>query len=885
MADAKEELRQSRESLLARFARGDASSVFLESYSGIMDHYFRRRLEESAIGQALFRKKHALALVAMGGYGRGELCVHSDIDIMILFGTKIPGEARKLADEFFFPLWDLGLDLGYATRTIKDCLGLAKDDFEVLTSIMDARFVCGDSTLYLTLMDKINGRLGDKKAVEFARWLEDQDKLRVQRFGDASDLLEPNLKEGIGGLRDYHHMLWLARALYGLRAPRDLEYHGQLSHREFVDLNEDLHFIWLTRNHLHQLSGRANDRLSFEYQEPISLRLGFRNEAHTMGVEQFLGRLHATMAGVKAIHRSFSRSHMPLKTQPRRRASSPALPEGLHMSNEQIHFHGATSILSDPLLLFEVFFQSAQTGCELSMEATRLVKEFLFLVDDPFRSARQSVDAFLKIINDPNGHLALDQMHEAGFLETFIPELGHVRDRVQFDTYHIYPVGRHIIETYRYLSTLGQENEILLLDLFSELGDPEPLKLAGIFHDIGKTGNDHARRGATIAEKILNRFGYDVYKTGMILFLIRNHLLLAETATRRDLNDEKVIVQCARIIEDPLKLKMLYLLTWADSRATGPRAWNDWIANLVQELFFKVLHMMETGELATMDAARRASQTESAVRRAMSKTMGEAELNGFMEDMPPRYLLEIGPREVMHHMALVTRLRERLNHDGPNECVIEPKEVEGEGCWTVTFIAMDRPGIFSIFAGVLSLNNINILSAQIYTWQDGTVVDLFKVTHPLDPLHGHDTWRRVEGNLRLALDGSLPLEERLREKSAPSILSVQKIPPRAPSVVIDNASSDFFTVIEVFADDRLGLLFLITSTLFHLGLDIHIAKIATKSDQVADIFYVREAGGEKVESDRREEEIRAGLLQKLDLTRTVETGLRAVAPRLTGMSD
>lgn len=866
MADAKEELKQSRVSLLERFVRGETRSDFLESHSGMVDHYFRRRLEESAIGQALFRKRHALALVAVGGYGRGELCVHSDIDIMILFGTKIPAEARTLADEFFFPLWDLGLDVGYATRTIKDCIGLAKDDFEVLTSIMDARFVCGDSTLYLTLMDKLRERVKDKKAVAFARWLEDQDKLRVQRFGDASDLLEPSLKEGIGGLRDYHHMLWLTKALFGLRAPRDMEYHGHLSHREFVDLNDNLQFIWLTRNHLHQLSGRANDRLNFEYQEPISFRLGFNNEAHAVGVERFLGRLHSAMAGIKAIHRSFTRDHMPLKTQTGRKVASSTLPDDLHLGNEQIQFSSATSILSNPLLLFEVFFESAQTRCELSMEAKRLVKEFLFLVDGPFRSSRQSVDAFLRIINHPNGHLGLDQMHETGFLETFIPELGQVRDRVQFDSYHIYPVGRHAIETYRYLSNLGRENEILLLDLFAELSDPEPLRLAGLFHDIGKIGNDHARRGAVIAEKILKRLGYDEDKAAMILFLIRNHLLLAETATRRDLNDEKVIVQCARIIGDSGALKMLYLLTWADAKATGPRAWNGWIANLVQELFFKVLHMMETGELATTDAARRAAKTESDVRRAMSKIMGEAELDRFMEDMSPRYLLEIGPKEVMRHMALVKRLRGQIEANGPNACVVEPKEMEEEDSWMVAFVAKDRPGIFSLFAGVLALNHINILSAQIYTWQDGTAVDVFRVSSPPDPLHAKDTWRRVERSLREALEGSLPLEERILEKGAPSILSIPKIPQRPPSVVIDNASSDFYTLIEVFASDRLGLLFLITSTLFHMELDIHIAKIATKGDQVADVFYVREAGGGKVEGERREEEIRTALLRKLDPT-------------------
>jgi [protein-PII] uridylyltransferase len=209
--------------------------------------------------------------------------------------------------------------------------------------------------------------------------------------------------------------------------------------------------------------------------------------------------------------------------------------------------------------------------------------------------------------------------------------------------------------------------------------------------------------------------------------------------------------------------------------------------------------------------------------------------------------------------------------------VIEPKKVEQEGCWTVTFLAKDRPGIFSIFAGVLSLNNINILSAQIYTWRDGTVVDVFKVTGPLDPLHPHETWKRVERNLREALNGTLPLEERLLKKGEPSLFSVQKLPQRPPSVVVDNASSDFFTLIEVFANDRLGLLFLITSTLFHLGLDIHIAKIATKGDQVADIFYAREAGGEKVEGEHREEEIRGVLLRKLDAIQSVENGMKAAA--------
>lgn len=857
------ELERTKQELLSSFLAGKDVGAFQDRQTEILDQYFRRSLQESEAGRVLFRRKTPYAFVAVGGYGRKELCVRSDVDILILFGSKVPEEAKGLAQETLFPLWDLGLDLGYGIRSVKECVSLSKEDFQVLTSLMDARFVCGDSPLFLSLMEQIQKKILKKKGADLARWLEDRGKMRSQQFGDASYLLEPHLKEGIGGLRDYHQILWLARVLFDIRTPRDLEYLGELSHSEYRGLSEDLAFIWLIRNHLHQLSGRKNDRLDFEHQEKIAKRLGFRTENDLLDVEQFLGRLHTSMASIKALNRSFVRNH--LSTRPsipqERRAE---LPEGLCLHQGQICFDSATSILSQPLLLMRAFEEGARLGVPLSIEAIRLVKEFLFLVDDAFRSSERAVQGFLDVLGGPlHASEALDQMYETRFLETFVPELGKVRDRVQFDAYHVFPVGRHLLETVRHLKGLGQEKDLILADVFLELERPEILLLAGLFHDVGKTGRGHARKGAAVARTILNRFGYEKGRTEEVLFLVRNHILLAETATRRDLNDEKAVTQCARDIGSLERLKMLYLLTWADSKATGPRAWNDWVANLVQELFFKVFHILDGGELASPNASRKVKRTKSKVRQALREAIEPLELEALFDAMPPRYLLNTSPAEIVRHLRVVHPLRERLRKEGPAVFDLEAKENESGAHWEVAFFAKDRPGLFSDVAGALALNNINILSAHIYTWTDGTAVDLFKVSSPLDPFHSAELWEKIKRDIKRTFTGKLSLDFRLGKKSAPSILSSGKRPSKPPEVRVDNRSSDFFTLIEVFSDDRVGLLYLITHTLFNLKLDIHIAKIATKGDQIADVFYVRDLLGQKVEDEEQVEEIKRALLYRL----------------------
>jgi [protein-PII] uridylyltransferase len=396
-----------------------------------------------------------------------------------------------------------------------------------------------------------------------------------------------------------------------------------------------------------------------------------------------------------------------------------------------------------------------------------------------------------------------------------------------------------------------------------DLPSPEPLFLATLFHDIGKNGKDHALRGVQITRRILKRFKYPKEWTEEILFQIENHLLLVEIATRRDLNDEKVIVQCARHIGDINRLKMLYLLTWADAKATGPRAWSEWTADLVQELLFKILHILEEGELATPDSSQKVEHAKKKIQKETADRLSPEKLDSLFEVMPPRYLLNTDPMEVVRHIEMVDRLKQELTQNPNSAFVIHTREDEQKAFWEVCFVAIDRPGLFSDIAGVMALNNIDILSSHIYTWRDGTAVDIFMVTEPLDPIHTDEVWGKVETDFKSTFNGKLSLLYRLSQKTAPSIISGKKKPVQPPEVVVDNQSSDFFTLVEVFASNRIGLLYLITRTLFDLRLDIRVAKTGVKGDRIADIFYVRDLEGQKVEDQEQVNEIMQALIYQL----------------------
>ncbi len=856
------DLRENRDALFTEFSNGTVKDNFNERYSEIIDDYFRLSLQESKTGQGLFKKKIPLALVAVGGYGRRELCIYSDIDILILFGKKIPADAKLLTGELFYPLWDLGLEIGYGVRTIKDCIRLGHKDYEVLTSLLDARFICGDSPLYLNMAGLLQKKVTGKESDKFIRWLQDRNAMRMVNFGDASHLLEPNLKDGIGGLRDYHHILWMAKSLFNISGLKELEQLGKLSYQEYDELIRVINFISNARNHLHFISKRKNDRMNFAYQEEIAKRLGYKKDGKAPAVEQFLEELHSSMESIKILHRSFLFGHAVKRTPRKIYVDLEDIRHGLHLHQDEIAYNSAKVILDDPSILMRIFEISSKYGVILTMDARRFTREFLSLVDDRFRSSEKIFRGFLNILNGPYTVTILDQMFDTGFLDSYIPEFGRVRGRVQFDAYHIYPVGRHILEAVSFIKNISKEKDVLLVDTFNDIKNKEALLLATLFHDIGKTGKEHSKRGARIARGILERVNYPKESIEEIAFLVEYHLFLAETATRRDLNDEKIIIQSARRIGTIERLKSLFILTWADSMATGPNVWNEWTANLVKELYFKVLHILERGELATPDASQKIDRLKRQLKRLTSAALTPAEFDYFFETMPQRYKLNTPAAEIVHHIEIVKDLKSRLIKE-ESPFIFEFRENSFGGYWEVSFVSGDRPGLFSDIAGIMALNNINILNANIYTWQDGTAVDIFCVTKPLDEINPDETWGRINRDFALKISGRLSLTGRLLEKSAPVAGIIQK-PAKPTEVNIDNASSDFFTLVEVFATDRIGLLYIITRTLFDLHLDIRIAKIGNKGDQSADIFYVTDFDGQKIEDESRIDEIKNALIKELE---------------------
>jgi len=867
-------LAASRQDLIAQLAAVRAAGSFPHVLSRSVDRYFCETISESPVAKILRQHGDLFALVAVGGYGRGELCLHSDIDIVLLFRKRIPFDCEALVKELLFPLWDMGLDLGYSAHTVSECFAMAGRDFVTMTSLLDARWVGGDRTLVYELTKRLDRKIVRRRAASFQRWLAVQDRERRERFGDSSYLLESHIKEGLGGLRDYHYLRWLSRILYGVcddSVPREV-----LSSDEHRELQEHLSLLLLVRNYLHFLSRRRNDRLSFEYQETLATRLGIRARAGYLPVEELLTGVHAAMGSVKSITRSFVNVHLITGTT---RCHSSKVAESAKefvLARGEMSFIPGHDIEARPSSVMSIFEQSARTGYPLSLEARRLVGEQLGMIAGNLRVSRDAAASFLRIVSEcPFSVRVLSDMLELGVLGVFLPEFAEVEHKVEFDAYHIYPVGMHSVETVRYVRQVQKENDLLLHDSFFEISHPERLMLAGFLHDIGKTGKDHAARGAEIAKRIVMRLGLSAQAGEDIFFLVRHHLLLVETATRRDLNDEKVVVQCARIIGTVERLKLLYLLTWADSQATGPKAWNDWIAHLVKELFFKVLHILAHGELATPDASRRVIEIKNEIRRHSTNENASVEWETWFEMMPPRYLLATHPPVIRQHVTMVRQLKEGMigsDHRcgaGGDDVVFQAVKARDTDGWEITMVAPDRPGLFSRIAGVLALHDISILTADIYTWRDGTAVDVLRTTNPLDALFPGEVWNKVKEDLYDAIRGQLSLEARLREKMVPSCRNSTPPSSRPTRINVDNQSSDFYTIIEVFAEDEIGLLYRITRALTNCGVDIHCAKISTTVDQAVDVFYVRSLEGQMIEDPLRVDELRRTLTKELCVSSTV----------------
>ncbi len=859
-------LEKKREELINAYLNGNEPD-FLKKHTGIIDDYFHARYETSAVGPLMDIRKNPYAIIALGGYGRGEQCIHSDIDLLFLFEKKVPKPAGDLVREIIYPMWDMGFEVGYATRSLKDCIEVALDDVEVLTALLDARFICGISFLYSKLMELLRKNFVNSKSRKVMNRLIERNHERHIKFGDSSFLLEPNLKEGHGGLRDYHTILWVAKIRNQLCQPRDLEYYGRMSHDEFERLKNALSFIWDVRNRLHDLCGRKCDQLRFRHQEKLAEIMKFGEKNGQQPVERFLEKLHRHMSFLKNQEKMcvYEIENEKFRKQ-RKKINLKTAVAGLTVKKGMLYFTSSERINADPALLMEIFRQSAVLKIPLGAESKRLVTEFLHLADKNYICSGKAREAFEDILLIPVKRFnVLEAMLETGLLIKYIPGFENIVDRIQYDEYHLYPVDKHMLRTVQVIKKFGTEDDVtknsLCADIYEELERESRLMLlwAALLHDIGKAGpgGSHAIKGEKTVRKILLAKGYSKDFADGTAFLVREHLFLIKTATRRDIQDEETAIFCAKKIENPGFLKMLYLLTVADSASTGPKAWNDWTASLAEGLFLNVLATLENGELTNRQAIEVMEKKKAAlIRSAKNSRKQKKELEYLLNVMSPRYLLYANANDMKNHIALYKTL-------GDNEFAWDIKPADAKATRNVTICAKDRPGLISKIAGVFTLHNINILDVQIFTWRNHMALDLFKVEPPLDRVYEDKKWDRAKKDLEAALSGKLDLEKALKEKIKIYGQTKPKGDERPDKIVINNKNSSFFTIIEVFTYDFPGLLYAITNALFNCRLDVWVAKIATKVDQVVDVFYVRDFDGQKVYSDDHVKKIEKAIKEVL----------------------
>jgi len=850
--------------LRRRHEKGLSGVEFCRERTDFVDRVLQRLLKRSC---ALLREEESapgISLLAMGGYGREELSPYSDVDLLILHP---PGKVRhleSLLQAILNPLWDFGLIVGHTVQTPRESLRAAQKDLDLFFSFLDARWIAGDKGIYLLWRGEFEKSMGGKEA-EMILEIRKRGETRHGRHGDSVFVLEPDIKEGKGGLRDHHSAFWAARLRRRIQAAEDLPDSGLLSPKEWQNYSRALNFLWRVRNQLHYHYGKREDRLSFDDQEAIASSLGYRGEDPLLATESFLKDYFRQALQVHRLSWIVLDKCLEDETGKAKRRAPEAPPEiapGFSLLHGRLTLTDPGLFGRNPLHLWKAFEIIHAHGVELDPELEEKIAEGANQINDRFRTAPESVAAFVSLF-ERRGKLTrtLEAMHETGFLSRFLMEFERVHCQVQYDRYHIYPVDVHSLYCVREIEDLERVSPAdgsVLREVFREIRDPGILKLAALFHDLGKgEGSPHAVEGEKIAAVVGKRLALSVPRVDDLCFLVREHLNFVEIAHRRDLNDENLIFRFARSVGTGERLKMLYLLCAADLRAVGPSSWNAWKDALMRELFLKTLHLLEKGEGMGKEIQDRTVQIQAEVMELLRGQIPAPKITACLVSIPSRHYAVYDAREIGRQILMVEKLQEQT-------VALDGEEKPEEGCEEVTVAAPDETGLFSKISGVLTANHLNILSAEISTWESGVAVDTFRVQNLIDePLFDARRWNKVQKDLERVLRGEVSVGSLVESMTSPLF---QKFPPsrRETRIRVDNEASDFYTVVEVHTHDRPGLLYRVTQKIFELGLSIAMARISTKVDQVVDVFYVQDLSGGKIEDPEFIEKIGKDLKEDLE---------------------
>jgi [protein-PII] uridylyltransferase len=815
---------------------------FLRQWSEVVDGLVRKTFQKAQSQGA-----SSVCLVAVGGYGRSELAPYSDVDLLLLHPPSPQANLQRFIEQTLYPLWDLGLEVSCSSRSIPECLKMARSDLQIKTSLIDDRYLDGEYELFRNLHELFVKRVLHRKVHEFAEALIKELHLCHLQYQDPAYVLEPNIKDGEGGLRDFQIGRWIIRAKY-----RTDRWDSIVFPDHSRSLDKNIRFLWSLRNQLHLLSGRKQDVLTFELQERIAPILGFCSD--TQGIEEMMRQYHLSTQLIL---------NFVLGVLQRARSEPSAIKKAyFHFKDSRIdaHFRIRSGELSlvDPVTFKRepsqliVLFKHCQTfRVEMDYRTEEAVMEALPFVDDLFRQVETVNRSFLGILNKgERSQVILRKMHELGFLSRYIPEFSMIEGKVHYDLYHVHPVDIHSILAVEELGKLRvgtyREEYPLLTSLVNEIDKPELLFLTALLHDIGKgSEGDHSLVGAAMAVDIGGRMGLPAEEKELIHFLVCHHLFMLEIALRRDLRDEQVILRFAREVGNSKRLKMLYLLTFADVKAVGPEAWTSWKGSLLMELFLKTFHLFERPEVVGP-----LSKSEEVVEKLGERLPREV-VSQYAEHLPPRYLSCYSWEEICRHVEMASSLE--------REALLVRWSTEGERRAEITLCTKDRGGLFSKVAGSMFLNGLNVLEAQIHTWANGVALDTFRVEDATGEVKRR--LQQWEGCLEEILSQKDSLMDLLSQKKLQPYLS--KVVPRVSADVrINNKDSDFHTIIEVIGEDRLGILYELAQTLNDCGCNIHFARISTLGNRIIDVFYVQDAWGEKVEGKDQLDLLRRTLLDR-----------------------
>ncbi len=816
------------------WGRGLSGRALLEQHAARVDSL----LQENFIAKAGASGDYAL--VALGGYGRRELFPYSDVDLMILHSGQVREKAlEEMAQAVFYPLWDEGFEVGHAVRTVDECLNDAEKDFFLSTALLSARLVAGSGILFHRLTSDFSARLIEGRRRDFVEEIKHNRDLRHKKFGGNAFLLEPHIKEGPGGLRDIHSMLWTARVMFGFSGMDDMVRAGLFNVEEAERFHQAWEELIQVRNRLHFASGRKNDQLYFEYQTAIAADSGFRDRGGRLAVEQFMREVYRALKTIAATAGAFFEHVDDVFGKPEAAGRTRRIEEGIEEAAGRLRITDPSLLENKPQIGLRLFLHACRMRTPVHHQSRRLIRNRLELIRENHGRKRLTTP-FIDIVASGDREI-MEQMLDTGLIAAMIPEFERLDALAQHDVYHLYTVDRHLMACVGELGRLREDEAAI----FSTLRNPALLFLAGLLHDIGKaSGRDHSAAGGEMAGRIGRRLNLSDTECDTLAFLIRNHLFLSHMAQSRDLDDSQFIRDCADRIRDQDRLNMLYLLSIADARATGPAAWNEWKAALLLDLYLRITHTLDVKEPSGPDLAGAAEWMREKLKR-----MGAA-ADGFdLGVLPQSYLLDFSPATIAEHVNRSRELAEK-------EVVLIPEDKGSH--WSVTVISRDRTGLLARICGCLALNNLRIRAALIHTWRDGTVVDQIEVKPMFDSDFASHDWDGLRRSLGLAAKNRLGIEHRLAEKN--SAVRVRFARDEENKVVIDNSVSSAYTLIEVFSAQIPGLLYSITRAMADFGISIHRAIISTRQDMMVNVFYVIDGSGGKIDSPELVEEVRASLL-------------------------